>query len=73
VVDPRCNLPTRVSLGRIASTHGLFEGGRWCNSDYGHAQVGVTAAACSERFRLVQRQNSIPALPAGPTLSSAGP
>jgi len=72
VVDPRCNLPTRVALGRIATTHGLFEGGRWCNSDYGHAQVGVTAAACSERFRLVQRQNSIPALP-GPTLSSAGP
>ena len=72
VVDPRCNLPTRVALGRIASVHGLFEGGRWCNSDYGHAQVGVTAAACGDRFRIVQRQNSIPALP-GPTLSSAGP
>jgi len=51
--------------------HGLFEGGRWCNSDYGHAQVGVTAAACGDRFRIVQRQNSIPALP-GPILSSAG-
>ena len=72
VVDPHCNLPTRVALGRIASVHGLFEGGRWCNSDYGHAQVGVTAAACGDRFRIVQRQNSIPALP-GPTLSSAGP
>src|SRR6478735_8635006 len=71
VVDPRCNLPARVALGRIASVHGLFEGGRWCNSDYGHAQVGVTAAACGDRFRIVQRQNSIPALP-GPILSSAG-
>jgi hypothetical protein len=72
VVDPRCNLPGRVALGHIASGHGLFEGGRWCNSDYGHAQVGVTAAACGDRFRLVQRQNSVPALQ-GPTLSSAGP
>jgi len=72
VVDPRCNLPGRVALGHIASVHGLFEGGRWCNSDYGHAQVGVTAAACGDRFRLVQRQNSVPALQR-PTLSSAGP
>src|SRR5262249_27288480 len=29
VVDRRCNLPSRVALGRIASSHGLFEGGRW--------------------------------------------
>jgi hypothetical protein len=72
VVDPRCNLPGRVALGHIASVHGLFEGGRWCNSDYGHAQVGVTAAACGDRFRLVQRQNSVPALQR-PTLSAAGP
>jgi len=72
VVDPRCNLPGRVALGHIASLHGLFEGGRWCNSDYGHAQVGVTAAACGDRFRLVQRQNSVPALQR-PTLSAAGP
>jgi len=55
VVDPRCNLPARAALGRIASVHGLFEGGRWCNSDYGHAQVGVTAAACGDRFRIVRR------------------
>jgi hypothetical protein len=72
VVDPRCNLPARVALGRIATAHGLFEGGRWCNSDYGHAQVGVTAAACGDRFRLVQRQNSVPSLP-GPTVSAASP
>ena len=63
VVDPRCNLPARVALGQIAAAHGLFEGGRWCNSDYGHAQVGVTAAACGDRrFYVVQRQNSVPTL-----------
>jgi hypothetical protein len=55
VVDPRCNLPGRVSLGRIAASHGLFEGGRWCDSDYGHAQIGVTAAACSDKIRIVRQ------------------
>jgi len=56
VVDPRCNLPGRVALGEIAASHGLFEGGRWCNSDYGHAQVDVTAAACADRrTRIVQQ------------------
>jgi len=58
VVDGRCNLPGRVTLGHVAAAHGLFEGGRWCNSDYGHAQVDVTAAACGERgTRIVQRQS----------------
>jgi hypothetical protein len=56
VVDPRCHLPNRVALGRIAASHGLFEGGRWCDSDYGHAQIGVTAAACGDRrTRIVQQ------------------
>jgi hypothetical protein len=57
VVDARCNLPGRVALGQIAAAHGLFEGGRWCDSDYGHAQIGVTAPACGGRWpvRLVQR------------------
>jgi Tfp pilus assembly major pilin PilA len=55
-VDPRCNLPDRVTLGRIAAAHGLFEGGRWCHSDYGHVQTGVTAAACGDGpFRIVRR------------------
>jgi hypothetical protein len=49
VVDPRCSLPGRVALGRIAASHGLFEGGRWCQSDYGHVQIGVTAPACDSR------------------------
>jgi hypothetical protein len=56
VVDPRCRLPGRVVLGQIAASHGLFEGGRWCNSDYGHAQIGVTAAACGDhRVRIVRQ------------------
>jgi hypothetical protein len=55
VVDPRCNLPGRVAIGRIAASHGLFEGGRWCDSDYGHAQIGVTAAACSDKIRIVRQ------------------
>ena len=60
-VDPRCNLPDRVTLGRIASAHGLFEGGRWCHSDYGHAQTSVTAAACGEGpFRIVRRMSPEP-------------
>ena len=55
VVDLRCNLPGRRVLGEIAASHGLFEGGRWCNSDYGHAQIGVTAAACGDRIRIVRQ------------------
>lgn len=56
VVDSRCHLPARTTLGRIAASHGLFEGGRWCDSDYGHAQVGVTAPACGDSYtRTVQQ------------------
>jgi hypothetical protein len=49
VVDSRCHLPGRQALGRIAASHGLFEGGLWCDSDYGHAQIDVTAPACADR------------------------
>jgi hypothetical protein len=60
-VDARCNLPDRVTLGQIAAAHGLFEGGRWCHSDYGHAQTSVTAAACNEGpFRIVRRTRPEP-------------
>lgn len=48
-VDARCHLPSRHELARIAAAHGLFEGGQWCHSDYGHAQVGESAAACGSR------------------------
>src|SRR5215467_5915249 len=58
VVDGRCILPGRVSLGQIAAAHGLFEGGRWCNSDYFFFNDEATAAACGERgVRIVQRQS----------------
>jgi hypothetical protein len=56
VVDPRCNLPGRVVLGQIAAAHGLFEGGRWCQSDYGHAQIDVTAPACGDSPIYIVRQ-----------------
>ena len=56
IVDPRCHLPSRAVMGQIAATHGLFEGGRWCNSDYGHAQIDVTAVACGDRRHRVVRQ-----------------
>ena len=45
-VAAKCNLPGRRAIAAVASRHGLFEGGQWCNSDYGHVQVGVSAAAC---------------------------
>jgi len=45
-VDARCHLPGRRAIAAIAERHGLFEGGQWCQSDYGHVQVGTTAAAC---------------------------
>ncbi|HYC17295.1 MAG TPA: hypothetical protein VEC94_08815 [Pseudolabrys sp.] len=56
VVDRRCKLPGRIVLGQIAAAHGLFEGGRWCNSDYGHAQVDTTASACGDRRVRVARR-----------------
>src|SRR5262249_40739008 len=37
-----------VVFDDIAAAHGLFEGGRRCHSDYGHAQISVTAAARSD-------------------------
>lgn len=55
VVDRRCNLPGRAALGKIAASHGLFEGGRWCNSDYGHVQIDITAACGESRVRIVQQ------------------
>lgn len=49
-VDHRCNLPPRKSIISIASRHGLTEGGIWCHSDYGHAQVGMTAGPCGSNL-----------------------
>lgn len=50
VVDSRCHLPGRAAIAAIAARNGLFEGGQWCRSDYGHAQVGVTAGACGHNL-----------------------
>lgn len=56
VVDARCHLPPRRALAQIAASHGLFEGGRWCNSDYGHVQLGVSARDCGDqRTRIARR------------------
>jgi hypothetical protein len=60
VVDPRCHLPPRRTLAQIASSHGLFEGGRWCNSDYGHVQLGVTAGDCGDRRTRTVRRHMAP-------------
>jgi hypothetical protein len=60
VVDPRCHLPPRRTLAQIASSHGLFEGGRWCDSDYGHVQLGGTAGDCGDRRTRVVRDQNVP-------------
>jgi len=48
-VDARCHLPGRVALAAVALKHGLFEGGMWCNNDYGHVQLGVSSGACNRQ------------------------
>jgi hypothetical protein len=58
-VDGRCNLPGPRVIAQIASAHGLFEGGQWCNSDYGHAQIGVSAIACGERTLAAKRHRRV--------------
>ncbi len=57
-VDSRCHLPSRTQIAAIAARHGLFEGGQWCHSDYGHAQVGVSAAACGSVMSAKRHRNS---------------
>lgn len=45
-VAAKCHLPGPRRIAAIADRHGLFEGSKWCSSDYGHAQVGISAEAC---------------------------
>lgn len=54
-VDSSCHLPHRIAIAEIAARHGLFEGGQWCNQDYGHAQVGVSAPACGTQVASARR------------------
>ena len=48
IVDRRCHLPSRTEVSAIAERHGLFSGGDWCDSDYGHFEAG-SSVACSAR------------------------
>jgi hypothetical protein len=57
VVDRRCHLPGRAEIAHIAERHGLFEGGQWCHSDYGHAQAGVSAGACGTTLTARRRHH----------------
>lgn len=59
VVDRRCRLPDRSAIAVVAARHGLFEGGQWCHSDYGHAQVGVSAASCGEKTMAARSKRRI--------------
>lgn len=60
-VAAKCHLPGRTQLAAIASRHGLYEGGRWCSSDYGHAQVGVSAADCGSQIASARRRHRVAA------------
>ena len=50
VVDARCHLPGRATMIAIANRLGLQEGGEWCSSDRGHAQIDRTAARCGQNL-----------------------
>src|SRR5512143_2315 len=56
-VDGRCNLPSRSTIASIAARHGLFEGGQWCSSDYGHVQAGESAPACGGGTTMMARRH----------------
>jgi hypothetical protein len=58
VVRSDCDLPSKTIMARIAADHGLFEGGLWCDSDYGHAQVGVSAPACGSGTTMMARRHT---------------
>lgn len=42
-----CHLPPPAEMAAIARLHGLYEGSRWCHSDYGHAQVTPSGGDCT--------------------------
>lgn len=66
IVDARCHLPSRRVMVKVARAHGLYEGGSWCNSDRGHAQVRESAGPCRgnlyaavDRFKKKRRVSSL--------------
>ena len=56
VVDPRCNLPGRVVPGQMPPRTVSLKAGAWCHSDYGHAQIDVTAPSCGDSPVYIVRQ-----------------
>jgi hypothetical protein len=44
IVEAKCRLPSPSAVSAIASRHGLFSGGDWCSSDYGHFEAGGSVA-----------------------------
>lgn len=62
-VDSRCHLPGRVTLGAVALQHGLFEGGMWCDNDYGHVQAGVSATPCVNNILAAVKRFKLAVLP----------
>jgi len=56
-VDSRCHIPRPSVVAAIAARHGLFEGGQWCNSDYGHVQARMSAGACGTRLASRRHQH----------------
>jgi hypothetical protein len=42
-----CHLPPPATIVRVASAHGLYEGARWCDSDYGHVQLRPSGGHCT--------------------------
>lgn len=41
-----CHLPSPAEMAAVAKLHGLYEGSRWCDQDYGHAQVDPSGGDC---------------------------
>ncbi|MDO8596603.1 MAG: hypothetical protein Q7R45_08265 [Sulfuricaulis sp.] len=64
VVHAKCNLPKPQRLAAIAAAHGLFEGGKWCSNDYGHAEAGGSRS-CPWRQYAVGRAIGKPTAMAG--------
>lgn len=55
-VDRRCNLPSRVTLAKLARVHGLFDGAEWCGRrgpDTAHVQVRFSGSCYGNLYAAV--------------------